>query len=164
MTDYYKDMLEKGLEYQDFITDLLLKEIGISISTYASRRYQREHGENAQGVEIKFDDMFAETGNIYIEVAEKSAPDNPRFVPSGIYREDNTWLYVIGNYEVVYIFSKKFLALLHQSRKLGYKRVSIPTSQGFLIPERDVVRYCLKQIIPLQIEQHALDWEAEGVV
>jgi len=145
MTEYYSEMLQKGLEYQDFITNLLLKEIGITISTYVSKRYQIERGENAQGVEIKFDDKMDNTGNVYIETAEKTDPRNEKFIASGIYRDDNTWLYAIGNYSVVYILSKKFLVLMHKSKK--YREVEIPTSQGFLITCTDVSKYCLKEII-----------------
>lgn len=98
MTELYKEMLEKGLEYQDFITDMLLSEIGISLSTYSSKKYQYSVGENKQGIEIKFDDRYKETGNLYIEIKEKSNAINANYVDSGIYRSDNTWLYVIGDY------------------------------------------------------------------
>ncbi len=144
MTEYYKDMLEKGLQYQDFVTSLLLKEIALPISTYSSKKYQISHGENAQGVEIKFDDKMCETGNVYIEVSEKSNANNTSYVPSGIYRLDNTWLYVIGDYSVVYIFAKKFLILMHKTGK--YRTVKIPTSQGFLIDCDDTSKYCIKKI------------------
>lgn len=144
MTEEYKEKLQAGLEYQDYITDLLLHEIGLPISTYSSRKYQHR-GENAQGVEIKLDDKMAETGNIYIEVAEKANADNPYYVPSGIYRDDNTWLYVIGNYEEIYIWAKKFLVNLHKTGR--YREVEIPTSRGFLIDRDSTEKYCIKKII-----------------
>ncbi len=142
-TEEYKEKLQVGLEYQDYITDLLLHEIGLPISTYSSRKYQHR-GENAQGVEIKFDRLLAETGNTYIEVAEKTNAKNPHFVPSGIYREDNTWLYVIGNYEEIYIWSKKFLINLHKTGR--YREVENPTSKGFLIDRDNTEKYCIKKI------------------
>lgn len=145
MTENYKKMLEKGLEYQDFITDIFLSEIGISISTYSSRKYQFSIGENKQGIEIKFDDRYKDTGNLYIEIAEKSNPDNYQYVPSGIYRNDNTWLYVIGNYEEVFIFSKKQLLMLNE--KNIFRQVQTPTSIGFLIPNNEAEKYILKKFI-----------------
>lgn len=164
MTEYYKEKLEQGLQYQDFVTDLLLKEIALPISSYASREYQAKKGENAQGVEIKCDSKMAETGNIYIEVAEKTHPDNPAFVPSGMYRADNTWLYVIGDYTVVYIFSKKFLRLMHETGKYPSREAGPPgkkpTSKGFLLSKAQTERYCIKSI---QISQE-IDWKDEGVV
>jgi hypothetical protein len=143
MTENYKEMLQKGLEYQDFITDLLLKEIGISLSTYSSKKYQYDIGENKQGIEIKFDDRYKETGNLYIEVEEKSNANNWYYVNSGIYRNDNTWLYLIGDYNEVFIFSKKQLIILHE--KNIYKLVKTPTSIGFLIPKNDAEKYSIKK-------------------
>ena len=131
MTDNYKLMLEKGLQFQDFITDILIKELGISLSTYSSQKYQNLKGENKQGFEIKFDDKYKDTGNVYIEVAEKSNPLNENFISSGIYRNDNTWLYLIGDYKEIFIFSKKHLKLMYESKK--YKEVIISTSKGMLI-------------------------------
>ena len=54
--------------------------------------------------EIKRDGKFRETGNLYIETAEKSHPDKYEFIPSGIMRQDNSWLFVIGDEKTIYIF------------------------------------------------------------
>jgi hypothetical protein len=144
MTENYKKCLQKGLEFQDYITDILIQKLGISLSTYCSSKYQNISGENKQGFEIKFDDVYIKTGNIYIEVKEKSDANNLNYVDSGIYRNDNTWLYLIGNYTEVYIFSKKHLKLMHITRK--YKEVKTPTSIGFLIPKEDCIKYCIYKI------------------
>jgi len=142
---YYNEKLQEGLEYQDFITDLLINELGISLSSYSSKKFQNSIGENRQGFEIKFDNRMIDTGNIYIEVKEKSNPDNANYVDSGIFRNDNTWLYLIGNYESVYIFGKKHLILMHE--KNTYKQVTTSTSIGFLLPVTDAEKYCLKKLI-----------------
>jgi len=145
MTENYAKCLEKGLQFQDFITDVLIKELGISLSTYNSKKFQYLKGENKQGFEIKFDDKFKITKNIYIEIAEKSNPKNYEYVKSGIYRNDNTWLYLIGDYECIYIFSKKHLQLMHNMNK--YKLVQTLTSQGFLVPEQECNKYSINKII-----------------
>ena len=141
MTEYYKEKLEQGLEFQDHVTELLMKELGISLSSYSSRKWQLR-GENKQGIEIKYDAVHNKTGNFYIEVAEKSAPDNPRYVQSGIYRDDNTWLYIIGDYETLYIFGKSFLCNLHKSGKCEEKQIS--TSKGFLLTQKQADKYAIK--------------------
>jgi len=149
MTENYKKCLKKGLEFQDFVTDVLINEIGISLSTYGSQKYQYTKGENKQGFEIKFDDKYNETGNIYIEIAEKSDPANTEYVKSGIYRNDNTWLYLIGNYDEIYIFGKSTLILMHGQIKNGqprYKEITIATSKGFLVPKDKAEELCLKKI------------------
>ncbi len=145
VNNYYKEKLEQGLQYQDFIMDLLIKELGITLSNYTSKKWQYNIGENKQGIEIKFDDKYKTTNNIYIEIAEKSDPSNYAYVESGIYRKDNTWLYIIGDYSTVYIFSKKYLVYLH--KKNIFKEVNIPTSKGFLIDIKNANKYCLKKII-----------------
>ena len=141
---YYFEKLPEGLEYQDFITELLIKEIGISLSTFSSKNYQNKIGENRQGFEIKFDNKMLDTGNIYIEVKEKADPNNQNYVYSGIYRNDNTWLYLIGNYQTVYIFGKGHLKLMYETNR--YREVKTETSIGFLLPISDANKYCLKNI------------------
>jgi len=144
MTDYYKQSLEKGQEYQDFIMDILQKKYGMSISCYTSKKWQYSNGESRQGVEIKFDDRMKETNNVYIEIAEKTNSDNLNFVDSGIMREDNTWLYIIGNYDKFYIHSKKYLKKLYESNK--YKVITIPTSKGFLLPCDESEKYSIETV------------------
>src|SRR3990167_4524764 len=94
------------------------------------------------GAEIKRDGRFRETGNLYIETAEKSHPNNPAYIPSGIYRADNSWLYVIGDEKEIWIFSVKYLRLL--SRR--FRVVKNPTSMGFLMPTAEADKYSVRKI------------------
>ena len=145
MTENYKEMLQKGLEYQDFVTYVLINELGIALSSYGSIKHQYTKGENKQGFEIKFDDKYKTTNNLYIETEEKSNKLNLYFVASGIFRNDNTWLFVIGNYEEIFIFSKKHLKLMYNSKK--FRHVVTETSKGFLIDKEHAENYCIKKII-----------------
>ena len=130
--NYYKDMFDKGLEYQDFVTEQLY-QIGIVAITYASKKYQFHKGESLNGIEIKFDDGMA-SGNLYIETQERIYADKP-YIPSGIYRSDNSWLYVIGNYDIIYIFSKKQLQMVFENNKYPEIEIDKQTSKGFLLPQ-----------------------------
>ncbi len=146
MTEYYKDRLKQGLKYQDFIMNLFADELGIIISIYTSREYQLV-GESMQGIEIKHDDQYAKTDNLYIEYAEKSNKDNREYIGSSILRKDNTWLWVIGNYKRVFIFAKKLLKRLYVGRDaLKYQIVETETSRGYLLPHKDAVKYAAKII------------------
>lgn len=138
---YYKDRLEKGIEFQDYVHSLLY-DIGIVVIQYQSRRFQFERGENSGGIEIKFDERLDDTGNLYIETAEKSHPLKPHFVPSGIYRLDNGWLYAIGNYSKVYLFVTRHLRWLHDRHQCP--EVQTPTSRGFLLPEGTAQKYAAR--------------------
>lgn len=136
MTNYYKESLEKGLNYQDFVVEQLYN-IGLPIISYSSKKYQHLIGENKCGFEIKLDDNYRTTGNLYIEIAEKSNPNNKNFVPSGIYRTDNTWLYIIGDYNKIFIFDKRRLKKIYERKqyeKFRGRYVETATSQAFLIP------------------------------
>ena len=111
MTEYYLEKLTLGLEYQDFVFGQLRKMSGMPIflGAYASQKYQIEQGESLSGIEIKYDGKFKTTGNLYIEAEEKSRPEIDFFTPSGIMRDDNSWLYLIGDYEQAFIFDKNRL-------------------------------------------------------
>jgi len=144
---YYAEKLEEGLQFQDVVTRALYQR-GIVVVGYASRRFQQSHGENLLGAEIKRDGRFRETGNLYIERAEKSHPDRRDYSPSGIDRGDNAWLYVIGDERSFYIFSLKYLRMMAKR----YRAVETPTSRGYLMPLEDAERFCLRHI---DMEGHA---------
>ena len=145
MTDVYKENLHKGTEYEDFVCDSLREKYGIIIQTYSSRKYQNEKGESAGGYEIKFDNLVSETGNLYFEVAEKSDLSLPEYSRSGIFRKDNTWLYLIGNHEYLWAFSKRQLRILYQSPKSWdahkIKKKQTPTSIGFVLPVKEAEKW-----------------------
>jgi len=140
---YYDEKFEQGLEYQDHVTELLYDN-GMPIVAYSSRKKQYL-GENKAGYEIKLDNNIKKTGNIYIEFAEKSNENNANFVASGIFRDDNTWLYIIGDYEKTYIFGKKQLIRLYETKK--YEERQIATSMGFLLPFCDAEEYAEKVLV-----------------
>jgi hypothetical protein len=147
MTPYYAQKLEEGLAYQDYVIELLY-EAGLPVISYASKKYQHTVGENRAGLEIKNDQMFRKTGNLYIETAEKSNANNAEYVPSGIFRNDNTWLYLIGDAQEVFVLSKKQLRLV----KDKYKQATTPTSKGFLLPVEEARRFLAVNILQPEVE------------
>lgn len=140
--------LEECLIYQDFITMQLYK-LGWSVNQLASRKYNIEVGESIAGIEIKNDKRMSDTGNIYVELAEKG--QKGIFVQSGINRQDNTIFWCIGDFKTVYILVKKQLKYLCDNyQKFGFKTVKTETSHGVLIPtkfldEHDI--YVVKKLI-----------------
>ena len=71
--------------------------------------FQYQVGENRQGHEVKLDSRCTETGRLSIEIAEKTRASNHAWQPSGILRRDNSWLYIQGNYQRVFVFPKSWL-------------------------------------------------------
>ena len=146
--DYREDKSEKAKEYQDFVCKYLAQNYGLVISIYTSGKYQKGIGESVQGFEIKYDMKRLETGNIYIELGEKAKPRSGDYFPSGINANDNSWLYCIGDYDILYIFSKKQLKTIHDKKLyLAYvANNSTMTSEGFLLDKDRAEKYCILKI------------------
>lgn len=151
MTDYYSAKLQAGLEYQDFISDELRMR-GIYLGAYSSQKYQYEKGESASGIEIKYDMRVAETGNLYIEVAEKSNENVIGWTSSGIFRKDNTKFYLIGDRLQAFLFSKHQLQDVYHDTKnydrRGIKLKETKTSKGFIYPVHSALKgMCLVHFV-----------------
>ena len=143
--DVYAPQLEAAQEFQDFVCKALHAR-GIVLQNMSSQKYQQQ-GENLMGLEIKFDQRFWETGNLYIETDEKSHPDRPHYVRSDIYRTDNSWLYAIGDYHVLFIFAKNFLRGIDKAEPPWLRRFKpTGTSVGFGVPLRQGCKYADKVI------------------
>jgi len=146
----HKDSFEVGNEFQDFVCIELAKQ-GIILQNINSKKFQFNVGENLQGFEIKYDARCTgdrgttATNQLSIETAEKTKAENAKFIPSGIYRNDNSWLYIQGNFKTFWIFSKKLLILLHRSGR--YKEHELPTIKKFYLPMEDADRFCAKKVI-----------------
>lgn len=139
MTDYDKyraDMMKEAEEFQDFLTVALLGH-GINLNNFSSKEYQYTVGENACGAEIKKDRKFRGSGNLYIEYAEKSNPDVLSYSVSGIFREDNSRWFIIGDEKRVWIFKTEELRRIYErnrkDEKPKYRIIENPTSIGFLL-------------------------------
>lgn len=143
---YYREKLRKGQAYQDFIAIQLYKR-GIVIQNILSRKLQLRK-ENLMGLEIKLDEEFHKTRRLYIEIAEKAHPDNSRYVPSGVLRDDRNWLFGIGNYEEFFIFGKKQLRRLYDEKPpwLFWPRPT-RTSKAFCIPEKQAREHAELHIV-----------------
>jgi hypothetical protein len=155
------------LLYQDFVVDLLFQTIGLVVVQYASRYYQMQVGESRTGVEIKHDERFAQTGNLWIETAEKARPRAGDYFPSGIDRDDNTWLYVIGNYDIVFGFPKMLLRALRDSGRYIVRPNNTATSLGYLLPSKHAHRYAAFVLTPnadIRVAKAVKDLEELGRV
>jgi len=162
---YRKAQLEDGLLYQDFIVSVAW-QAGIAIVQYASKTYQLKVGESRGGFEIKHDKKMATSGNLYIETAEKARPRPGDYAPSGIMREGH-WMYVIGDYDVVFFLPNNLLRGLFKQKlasgKPLYSRTQTETSQGFLLPKRNAEKYAALTLRPAaggKMAQIVVDVEA----
>lgn len=145
---YRTAKIESGKVYQDFVVDACWNLLGLAIVQYSSATYQRTVGESKTGAEIKHDEKFAGSGNLWIEIEEKARPRPGPYAPAGIYRNDNTWLYIIGNYDHVFIFQKTLLQILHRSGKCRVIENNTKTSRGFLLPDSNANKWAAAVLHP----------------
>ena len=144
----HKDSFEVGNHFQDFVC-IELAKCNIVMQNINSKKYQFEVGENLQGFEIKYDARCTgdggtiATNRLSVEIAEKSNADNPNYIPSGIFRNDNSWLYIQGNFKEFWVFSKKFLISLYRTNK--YELGKHPTIKTFYLPVEHADKYCCKK-------------------
>ena len=141
-----KDSLEVGAEFQDFAAYRINKRLGIAIQIFSSKKFQYAVGESIQGVEFKLDQGMVRYGHLSIEIAEKTSLSQVRWIPSGIYRSDNTQFYVHGNYDSFFFFMKKILILLHKSGRYGDEH-AWQTVKKFYLPLPDADKYGIR-IVP----------------
>lgn len=133
----YKD----GKRYEEFVCAKALILWGLTLHLHKGKDAQLR-GETAEGLEIKFDGRLKDTGNLYIETAEKTKATNTNYYPSGIFRDDNTRAIWIGDYKEAFVISKKALQDVYAAN--AHKKVQITTSQGFLLTKdeaKEIAKY-----------------------
>lgn len=124
--------LEKGLAFQDFVCVQLAKR-HIVLQNIGSKKYQLEVGENLQGFEIKLDSRCTDTNRLSIEVYEKTARDVLFWTPSGILRDDNSIVYIQGNYDCFWVFMKNWLVRYFEHKSPIVEEFN-GTIQRFFLP------------------------------
>lgn len=137
---------EKGFEFESYIMDWFCKQKNINLSHYTLLKEQIEKGENRQGIEIKNDQRFIETGNLFISIERDYGYKK---YESGIYK-NQSWLYVIGNEDEFYIFSTKHLKQYYEFNKPalfdGFKSNTNGIDRGFLLSKKQADRICIEKI------------------
>jgi len=133
--------IQEGAEFLDLVMEQL-RTMGFYLQPYTSAKNQLEKGESIQGWEVKLDNRFLETGRLSIEIAEKTRADNENWIPSGIYRKDNSYLYIQGNPKDFYVFQLSLLRWLHK-RKIYEEAESFGTVKKFYLPIDDANHWCL---------------------
>ena len=84
MNPYYKEKLKEGKEYEKFIKLIFNFFLEKAITIFENKEDQINIGESKEGFEIKLDNKFKKTNNLYIEYKEKTDSNNINFVDSGI--------------------------------------------------------------------------------
>lgn len=143
-TQYYKDKLVEGQRYENFVMSRWPEVYPNRKLTIRDSKYAQLEGETEEGVEIKYDGRMEDTGRVYIEMQEKTHIDNENYILSGIYRNDNSKLFLIGNMTQWFLFSKEKLVWLDRlDPPFLYRPKPTGTSIGFCIPIENAKHLCL---------------------
>ena len=134
----YGTLLRLGDDFARHVLRLFQLE-GKAIAFIEGYANQLKYGDTDVGIEVKFDRRLHDTGNLFIEIDERRTVDKP-FVASGIYRDDLSRWYLIGDYSRCYVFKKEALVALHMRRGRPSIISKRKTSHGFLIKPRDIPR------------------------
>ena len=137
---------QEGLEFESYIMDWFCSQKNINLSHYTLLKEQINKGENRQGIEIKNDQRFQETGNLFISVERDYGYKK---YESGVYK-NQSWLYVIGNENEFYIFATKHLKQYYEHNKPqlfdGFKSIKNGVEKGFLLSKKQAERICIEKI------------------
>lgn len=129
----FQDDIEAGRAFEDYCC-LALQKLGSFIRTYASREYQKSHGETGGLLEIKFDRKLASTGNLFVETECSGKP-------SGLYAQPHPLLWLQGDYDCAYLLARKdLLRMLPLSKSWSRKGFN---ASGFLVPASMVAGECI---------------------
>lgn len=137
------EMYAQGTDYQNFVLEVLRLEFGWEIRAHNTDEEQVNIGENSAGFEIKYDKKFRDTGNLWIECQERSNNYIP-YSPAGVFAKDNSWLFIMGDYQTIYIFSKKQLRIECEKRRKIINHMD--TSVGYLLPIKEADHLVLHKI------------------
>lgn len=152
-TEYFKEKLKIGTQFEAYVTEEFAKS-GIELGMlYDNNQFK---GENKLGVEIKNDERYRGsektpgTGNLYIECYERLT-NAQKWVRSGILKEDNTKVILIGTYNDYFIVLKEVLVDIYKKLDSGVniegcrlvEEKEQGTSKGFVINEKKMKRLCL---------------------
>lgn len=148
---YGRAQIAKGNRYADFVMPLV-SPYGLTFWLSHSPLFQVNVGENTQGVEVKNDNRCTDTKRLSIEVAEKSNKDKEAWTASGILSPDNAWCYIQGNYEMIFVFSKKWL--------LRYYREKRPEVTVYIDPINNGA--CKRFFLPFAIAEPAAMFVLDG--
>ena len=131
--------------FEGFAYNHLITELKWAVTHYVTEEDQRTKGENHQGIEIKNDQAYNKTGNLYISVKRVY---NGFEYGSGIYRDTETkqLFYLIGDHKNFWLIATKHLQAYYEQNNLklipGFRTHTGGQEYGFLLPIEKADKLC----------------------
>ena len=133
---------EASWEFMRFVQKVT-KVAGFNVEFYESAEDQLTKGEGPSGLEVKFDRKSRETHRYYIEFAQCSRSLGWRWVPSGLFKEEPTWLWAVGTQELFYVIHRATLSELYFEGVYDIRKCEKDNdthTRGYCLPMRDMDR------------------------
>lgn len=150
----YDANLDDAQKFEDYV-ERKLYDRGLPIGVHRSRCFQFAYGESRAGVEIKYDRKYQQTGNLFVETAERHHKD-VEMKPAGIYGKG--WLLAIGDYHRLWLFGMTTLKHLHTATVEGaprYQRRVTSTAEGFLLSVTEADKFAEQCLTECQKQEVA---------
>lgn len=142
----FENELKESHEFVSYWIEIIRREMCLNLTSIESKELQKKVlCDTQEGFEFKHDKIFSKTGNLWIEVAERHDPANG-YIPSGILRDDNTWVYCQGNFRTLFFLSKKHLRKEHITDRWTIKENTTKTSKGFLLKPEEIQDFLIHEI------------------
>ena len=143
----YQKLLKESQEFVNYWLGIIQRRMCLKLTPVDSENLQKAVlCDTQEGFEFKYDRKFKETGNFWIEIEEKRDPSQEKYVLSGILREDNAWMYCIGNYDELFFLPKRTLISLYNSGKVKTMDNNEKTSRGFLINKLTAIMHSVAEL------------------
>ena len=145
----YREKLEEGFEFEDFVLEQLW-DLGWGTIAFRTRTAQVMRGENLGGFEIKRDGKFRETGNLFVETEERSTSESA-WHAAGIDSPHKPRHLVIGDERRFWVLAVNVLQAIRDEGKCAHVRTD--TACGFLLPTTRADRFCCLKWTPVESEE-----------
>jgi hypothetical protein len=142
---YYDAQRRLGEAFEGYVLERFRAE-GLEVGRHTTAALQLSRGDlvvEGQDLEVKFDRLFASTGNLYIETAEKRNADRVGWTPSGVCAASAAVWYGIGDYRDFFLFQR--VTLRDVARTARPIEIAMKTSRGFLLDPGRRAAYCVRE-------------------
>lgn len=145
----------KGKAFEKYVCKQMQDRYCITITIFETRHEQYNIGESKEGYEIKYDEIANNTGRLWIEIGEKAQPRDGEYAESGIFRNDNTKYFIIGTYDIFFVFAKSELQrFVEENEEIEFIENHTKTSRGFFLYPPDAHRmaiYVIEKELPIEV-------------
>lgn len=152
--DYYDQQRRESNDYEQFVAEGL-RVRGYNIMRCLDEQSQKKWGDaivtwkdgRRESIEFKHDKYFGvKSRRFWIEVSERGRNITAALIEGGIWSPASWRWFLIGNYEIAFLFERSVLQTLDMDGKHERRLNNLESGEGFFLYE-DEARRLAKRII-----------------